>query len=82
MSFVHYWTDSPSSQYRNEHTFYIILQHESLLDTKTVWSYFEAGHGKVPYDGLGVTTKKWLIMPLNNASISFKMLLTLFHGLT
>ena len=58
MSFVHYWTDSPSSQYRNEDIFYIILQHESLFDTKAMWSYFEANHSKGPYDRLGVTTKR------------------------
>ena len=55
VSFVSYWTDSPSSQYRNEH---IILQHESLFDTNVAWSYFEAGRGKGPCDELGVTTKR------------------------
>ena len=58
VSLFHYWTDSPSSQYRNEHIFYIILQHESLFDTKAAWSYFEAVHGKSSNDGLGVTTKR------------------------
>ena len=57
VSFVHYWTNSPSPQHRNGHMFYIILQHESLFDIKAAWSYFEAGHGKGPCDGLVVTTK-------------------------
>ena len=38
--------------------FYIILQHESLFNTKATWSYFEAGHGNDPCNGLGVTTKR------------------------
>ena len=58
LSFIHYWTDLPSSQYRNEHIFYIILQHESLFDTKAAGNYFEVGHRKGPYDGLGVTIKR------------------------
>ena len=41
-----------------KHIFYIIWQHESLFDTKAAWSYFEAGYGKGPWDGLGVTTKR------------------------
>ena len=57
VSFVHYWTASPSSQYRNKHIFNIILQHESVFDTEAACDYFEAGHGKGPCDGLGMYHK-------------------------
>ena len=58
VSFFHYWTDSPSSQYHNKYIFNIILQHESLFDTKALWNYFEVCHGKGPYDELDSTTKR------------------------
>ena len=74
MSFVYYWTDSASSQYRSKHTFNTILQHESLFNTKAAWNYFEVNHGKGLCDGLGATAKEWVIIPLNNASMPFKML--------
>lgn len=55
---VHYWTDSPSSQYRNRFIFYTISRHQELYGVTAVWNYFEAGHGKGPCDGLGGTTKR------------------------
>ena len=47
---VHYWTDSPTSQYRNKTTFSIVIRHEYA---KAAWNYFEARHGKGPCDGIG-----------------------------
>ena len=52
---IHYWTDSPSSQYRNRFIFYTIASHEEKYGIKAQWNYFEAGHGKGPCDGLGGT---------------------------
>lgn len=43
---IHYWTDSPTSQYRNRTIFQAIANHEELYQIKGVWNYFEAGHGK------------------------------------
>ena len=43
---VHYWTDSPSSQYRNISMFSLICHHEELYGLRCTWNYFEAGHGK------------------------------------
>lgn len=55
---VHYWTDSPTSQYRNKSIFYLVANHESLFGLKAIWNYFEAGHGKGPCDGIGGSTKR------------------------
>jgi hypothetical protein len=55
---IHYWTDSPSSQYRNKSAFYIISDHKTLLGVPAIWNYFEVGHGKGPCDGIGGTSKR------------------------
>jgi hypothetical protein len=55
---VHYWTDSPSSQYRNRFIFDAVANHMALYNVEARWNFFEAGHGKGPCDGLGGTTKR------------------------
>jgi hypothetical protein len=55
---IHYWTDSPSSQYRNKFIFHSLLMHKTAYGVEARWNYFEAGHGKGPCDGLGGTTKR------------------------
>jgi hypothetical protein len=55
---VHYWSDSPTSQYRNKHIFDLIANHEQRYGTTARWNYFEAGHGKGPCDGLGGSCKR------------------------
>ena len=55
---VHYWTDSPTSQYRNKFIFMTIANHKEIYGVTATWNYFEAGHGKGPCDGLGGTTKR------------------------
>jgi hypothetical protein len=54
---MHYWTDDPTSQYRNRFIFDIILNHESLFGCPATWNY-ESGHGKNVCDGLGGTVKR------------------------
>ena len=39
---VHYWTDSPTSQYRNKIIFSKVSHHEEYFDAKAAWNYFEA----------------------------------------
>ena len=58
VSVIHYWTDSPTSQYRNKYIFQLIANHKQIFGIRAVWNYFEAGHGKGPCDGLGGTTKR------------------------
>ena len=55
---VHYYTDSPTSQYRNKAIFHAIANHKERYECEAVWNYFEAGHGKGPCDGLGGTVKR------------------------
>ena len=55
---IHYWSDSPTSQYRNKHIFDLIANHEERYGICARWNYFEAGHGKGPCDGLGGSCKR------------------------
>lgn len=58
VKYIHYFTDSPTSQYRNKTIFHILTQHEKEFGIPASWHYFEAGHGKGPCDGVGGTTKR------------------------
>ena len=55
---IHYYTDGPTSQYRNKSIFYIVSRHKSLFGVSASWNYFEAGHGKGPCDGVGGSVKR------------------------
>lgn len=55
---IHYWSDSPTSRYRNKHIFDLVSNHEQRYGTKARWNYFEVGHGKGPCDGLGGSCKR------------------------
>ena len=55
---VHYYTDSPTSQYRNKIIFHAVANHQEIYECGATWNYFEAGHGKGPCDGLGGTVKR------------------------
>ena len=53
---VHYWTDSPSSQYR--FIFSTLCRHNDLFGVNACWNYSECGHGKSVCDGIGGTAKR------------------------
>lgn len=56
---IHYWTDSPTSQYRNKTIFHIVENHNKFFpDITCSWNYFESGHGKGPCDGIGGCAKR------------------------
>lgn len=55
---IHYWTDSPSSQYRNRFIFHVLANQQQHFGVHARWNYFEAGHGKGPCDGIGGTCKR------------------------
>ena len=57
-TWIHYLTDSPTSQYRNKYIFYLLTKHEELFQCGASWNYFEAGHGKGPCDGIGAVAKR------------------------
>ena len=58
LKYIHYLSDSPSSQYRNKHLMYIIAQHDKMFGIPCTWTYFESGHGKGPCDGIGGSSKR------------------------
>ena len=58
LNMVHFWTDSPSSQYRNKLIFDMIANFENLHGCKATWHSFESGHGKSACDGVGGTAKR------------------------
>ena len=58
LEMMHYWTDSPTSQYRNKTIFKIISCHEEYFGVMASWNYMEAGHGKGPCDPSGGVAKR------------------------
>ena len=55
LEMVHYWTDSPTSQYRNCTIFKII--NKKYFGVTASWNFMEAGHGKGPCDSIGGVAK-------------------------
>ena len=70
LEMVHYWTDSPISQYRNKTAFYVISDHKHLLGIPAVWNYFETGHGKGPCDGIGGASKRTADLAIRQGKIT------------
>ena len=66
IEFIHYWTDSPTSQYRNKTIFKIVSCHEEMFNVKASWNYMEAGHGKSPCDPIGDTAKRKADLAVKN----------------
>jgi hypothetical protein len=58
LKYAHFWTDSPSSQYRNRSIFDFVCNFERIHGCKASWHYFEKGHGKSACDGVGGTAKR------------------------
>ena len=50
-------TDSPVSQFRKKVISQVAHKHKEEYNSVTSWSYFKAGHGKDPCDGVGGTTE-------------------------
>lgn len=55
---IHYYTDSPTSQYQNKTIFYLLSHHKELFGVSASWNFFEVGHGKGPCDGVGGSVKR------------------------
>lgn len=56
---IHFFSDGPSTQYRQKQNFYLLAT--KFFDygfAATTWSFFEAGHGKGPADGIGGFLKR------------------------
>lgn len=57
--FIHYWTDGPTSQYRNRQSFFTIANHQGIYGIKARWNYFEVDHGKGHAMGWAERQKEW-----------------------
>jgi hypothetical protein len=66
---VHYWTDSPTSQYRNKTIFAMLANHAEEFRVSATWNYFEAGHGKGPCDGVGGCAKRMADEAVRNEKV-------------
>ena len=72
VSKVFYWTDSPSSQYRNKTSFYIVSAHAELFGVSAHWNYWECGHGKGACDGIGGTAKRMADMSVRQGKVNIQ----------
>lgn len=75
---IHYWTDSPTSQYRNKTIFSFVANHTATYGVHAVWNYFECGHGKGVCDGLGGTTKRMADEAVNAGKVNIQDALAFF----
>ncbi|XP_042907124.1 uncharacterized protein [Parasteatoda tepidariorum] len=56
---LHFFSDGPSTQYRQKNNFYLFSQRLFKYDfMRGTWSFFESGHGKGAADGIGGTLKR------------------------
>ncbi|CAH0403492.1 unnamed protein product [Chilo suppressalis] len=57
---IHFYSDGPSSQYRQKNNFILIKYFASLFHIDITWSFFESGHGKGVADAIGGVVKRAL----------------------
>ncbi|GBN37934.1 hypothetical protein AVEN_109754-1 [Araneus ventricosus] len=58
---VHFWTDGPSSQYKNRFNFFYLTELLPILCPsikRSTWNFSAADHGKGPMDGVGGALKR------------------------
>lgn len=55
---VHFFSDGPTSQYRQKKNFYLFAKYTKIYGFKATWNFFEASHGKGAADGIGGTIKR------------------------
>ncbi|XP_039478424.1 uncharacterized protein LOC120443585 [Oreochromis aureus] len=56
---VHFWSDSPSKQYKNKKNFLLLSAIPPQLGFKNAtWNFFPTSHGKGAPDGIGATVKR------------------------
>ncbi|XP_035444273.2 uncharacterized protein LOC118277191 isoform X1 [Spodoptera frugiperda] len=58
---IHFFSDGPSSQYRQKNNFFLFAHFAKELQLSfATWSFFESGHGKSVADGIGGSVKRVL----------------------
>ena len=56
-NYVHYWMDSPTSQYRNKTIFNVVAAHKELFSYPFSWNCMESGPGKSSCNPIGGVAK-------------------------
>lgn len=71
-NFNSYFTDSPTSQYRNKTIYTLLCNHQNKFGgIQAKWDYLEAGNGKGSCDCLGASVKRSINMAIQGLRISF-----------
>lgn len=59
IDFIHFYSDGPTTQYRQKGNFFLLTTEVFSLGFKgATWNFLEAGHGKGIPDGIGGTLKR------------------------
>ena len=66
LKFVHYWTDSPTSQCRSKTIFKTVSCHPEYFNVLSSWSYIESSHWKGPCDPIGGTVTRKVDLAIKN----------------
>ena len=69
---VHYWSDGPSSQFKNQYNFTNLLRHQKDHGMRADWNFFSTSHGKGENDGAGGDVKNvvWRKVLQNKAVVA------------
>jgi len=86
MKFIHYWTDNPTSQYRNTTIFSVVAKHPAEFGLPAAWNYFVAAHDKGPCQKATTQFKmpmisllehpKQAVLPLQNTYFTAKKIMS------
>ena len=58
ISTIHFWSDGPSTQYKNRHNFCFFTRIPEFGLQGCTWNYFESSHGKEAADAIGGIVKR------------------------
>ena len=58
VDFMHFWSDGPTSQYRNKQNFLLLSRIIDMGIKGCTWNFFESGHGKSAADAIGGVVKR------------------------
>ena len=68
LTVVHFWSDGPTTQYRNKQHFLFVSHIQKFGLTGCTWNYSEAGHGKGAADAIGGVIKRLADGAVNTGS--------------
>ena len=60
VKFVDFWSDGPSSQFKNRFAASMINYFQKEKSITIRWNYFASSHGKGPVDGVGAIIKRFV----------------------